>query len=77
MQNLLDFQIIFFVVVFKLLYILSVDKMVKINIPGLAGLIVFYFLILFAGLFSKKYVIDACMLLTRVFCFKDNDLICN
>jgi len=27
---------------------------VDINIPGLAGLIVFYFLILFAGLFSKK-----------------------
>ena len=26
-----------------------------INIPGLAGLIVFYFLILFAGIFSKKY----------------------
>ncbi|KAL5257411.1 hypothetical protein ACHWQZ_G012379 [Mnemiopsis leidyi] len=28
--------------------------MVQINVPGLAGLIVFYFLILFAGLFSKK-----------------------
>lgn len=27
---------------------------VDINVPGLAGLVVFYFLILFAGLFSKK-----------------------
>lgn len=30
--------------------------MTEMNIPGLAGLITFYFLILFAGLFSKKFM---------------------